>query len=122
MKSNNLIQEKSFRFAVKSVYAYKELINVKREYVLSKQFLRSSTSIAANIEEALGAQSSKDFLSKISISYKETRESLFWIKLLMETSYLDKNLSEELRNDARELLRIIGSIQLTMKKKIKQNS
>tara|TARA_Y100001935_G_C17143088_1_gene426609 strand:+ start:218 stop:532 length:315 start_codon:yes stop_codon:yes gene_type:complete len=104
------------------VYAYKELINVKREYVLSKQFLRSSTSIAANIEEALGAQSSKDFLSKISISYKETRESLFWIKLLMETSYLDKNLSEELRNDARELLRIIGSIQLTMKKKIKQNS
>jgi four helix bundle protein len=81
MKGDNIIQIKSFAFAVRIVGAYKLLINEKKEYVLSKQMLRSGTSIGANIEEAIGGQSKADFISKISISYKEARETIYWIKL-----------------------------------------
>tara|TARA_Y100001978_G_scaffold192394_1_gene197424 strand:- start:762 stop:1067 length:306 start_codon:yes stop_codon:yes gene_type:complete len=94
----------------------------KKEFVLSKQILRSSTSIAANIEEAIGGQSQKDFISKLAIAYKEARETLFWIKLLTETDYLNKKSSKQLQKDVTELLKIIGSIQLTMKKKLNLNS
>ena len=69
MKSDNIIQQKTFAFAVRIVNVYKYLLFEKKEYVLSKQLLRSGTSIGANIEESIGGQSDKDFLSKISISY-----------------------------------------------------
>jgi four helix bundle protein len=76
MKSDNIIRSKSFDFALRSVEAYK-IINYKRkEYVLSRQFLKAATSIGANVEEAIGAQSKNDFISKIGIAYKEARESL----------------------------------------------
>ena len=88
MKSDNIIQEKSFAFAIRIVNLYKYLTNEKKEFVLSKQILKSGTSIGANIEESIGAQSDKDFLNKISISYKEARESIFWLKLLQATNYL----------------------------------
>jgi len=76
----NIIAEKSYSFAERIVKLYKYIVEEKREYTLSKQILRSSTSIGANIEEARGAQSDKDFLSKVSISYKEFRKTEYWLR------------------------------------------
>lgn len=114
-KKNNILQEKSFVFAVRVVKTYKYLVETKSEYVLSKQFLRSGTSIGANVEEALGAQSTAEFLSSLSISYKEARESTYWIRLLNETEYLEKKLAESLLNDVIELQKIIAKIRITTK-------
>ena len=88
----NIIQTKSFAFAIRIVNAYKYLQSEKKEFVLSKQMLRSGTSIGANVEEAIGGQSKKDFIAKISIAYKEARETKYWIKLLFATYYMDKKL------------------------------
>ncbi|MEO6820586.1 MAG: four helix bundle protein [Ginsengibacter sp.] len=77
MKDNNVIQDKSFAFAIRIIKAYKYLTENKKEFVLSNQLLQSGTSIGANIEESIGGQSTADFLSKISISYKETRETIY---------------------------------------------
>lgn len=116
MKTNNVIQEKSFAFAIRIVNTYKILRNEKKEFVLSKQLLRSGTSIGANVEEAIGGQSKADFISKISITYKEARETLYWIKLLYATDYLSKEMADSLINDSEEICRIIGKIQTTIKK------
>jgi four helix bundle protein len=86
-KEDNLIREKSFRLALMIIDVYKFLIN-KNEFVLSKQLLRAGTSIGANIEEAQASQFLKDFLSKMSIASKEARETLYWIKLLLESKLL----------------------------------
>lgn len=115
MKKDNIIQLKSYAFAIKIVKAYKFLCNEHNEYILSKQLLRSGTSVGANIEEAIGGQSRKDFYAKITISYKEARETHYWIRLLKDTGYLNEDLSEELLNDTDELLKIIGSIQKTIR-------
>jgi four helix bundle protein len=115
MKNDNIIQEKTFAFAIRIVKLYQYLISEKKEFVLSKQLLRCGTSIGANIEESIGGQSEKDFLSKISISYKETRETIYWIKLLLATDYLDKKQTESILGDAEEICRIIGKIQVTLK-------
>ena len=87
----------------------------KNEYILSKQFMRSGTSIGANIEEAIGGQSSKDFYAKLTISYKEARESKYWIRLLKESNLLDESISNVLLGDCEELLRIISSIQKSVR-------
>lgn len=115
MKQNNIIQLKSFSFAIRIVNLYKFLSTEKKEFVLSKQLLRSGTSIGANIEESIGGQSDKDFLSKISIAYKEARETMYWIKLLKATDYLSEDQSKSLLIDAEELCKIIGKIQITLK-------
>lgn len=115
MKSNNIIQEKSFAFAVRIVSLYKYLCDEKKEFVLSKQLLRAGTSIGANIEEAIGGQSDKDFYAKITIAYKEARESIYWIKLLSATKYLTEIQSESILNDADEICKILSKIQLTLK-------
>lgn len=114
MKKDNVIQSKSFALAIKVVNIFKTLQSEK-EYVLSKQFLRSGTSIGANVEEAIGAQSKADFISKFSIAYKEARETLYWIKLLAATDFLSKETSESLTEDVEEICRIIGKIQVTSK-------
>ena len=88
---------------------------IKKEFVLSKQLLRSGTSIGANIEEAIGGQSSKDFYAKLTIAYKEARETHYWIRLLRDTNYLNKEESENLLEDITEILKIIGSIQKTLR-------
>jgi len=77
--------------------------------------LRSGTSIGANIEESIGGQSDKDFLSKISISYKEARETIYWLKLLQSTEYLSEQEAISLLNDAEEICKILGKIQITLK-------
>ncbi len=116
VKTNNIIQEKSFNFAIRIVNLYKHLCEEKKEFVLSKQILRSGTSIGANIEEAIGGQSDNDFLSKISIAYKEARETLYWLRLLLATSYLSQEQADSLINNIDEICKILGKIQITMKK------
>ena len=115
MKTDNIIQQKSFAFAIRIVNLYKHLTAEKKEFVLSKQLLRSGTSVGANIEESIGGQSEKDFLSKLSIAYKEARESVYWLKLLHATDYLNPELAESLLADSEEICKIIGKIQITIK-------
>ncbi len=122
MKSDNIIQEKSFAFAIRIVNLYKYLTNEKKEFVLSKQILKSGTSIGANIEESIGAQSDKDFLNKISILYKEARESIFWLKLLQATNYLSAEETESLLSNAEEICKILGKIQISMKNRVASNT
>lgn len=114
MKSDNIVQLKSYAFAIRIVNAYKFLTDERKEYVLSKQMLRCGTSIGANIEEAIGGQSKKDFFAKLTIAYKEARETQYWLRLLKDTEYLTSEQSASLM-DAEELLRIIGSIQKTLR-------
>ena len=118
MKSENIIQTKSYQFAVKTVNLCRKLMDERKEYILAKQLLRSGTSIGANIEEAIGGHSEKDFLAKLTIAYKEARESKYWLKLLRDTNYLTPEEEQDLFNDLEEILRIIGSIQKTIKSKI----
>ncbi len=114
MKKDNVIQDKSYQFAIKIVKTSKYLVDKKKEYVLSKQLLRSGTSIGANVEEAIGGQSRKDFYAKLTISYKEARETKYWIRLLFDTDYINELTKNELLNDCEEILKIIGSIQKTI--------
>jgi len=111
MKTNNIIQTKSCAFAVRIVKTYQFLGQEKKEYVVSKQLLRCGTSIGANIEEALGGQSRKDFFAKLSIAYKEARETHYWIRLLKDTGYLTPYNTKACSKMQEELLKIIGSIQ-----------
>ncbi len=115
MKSDNAVQIKSYDFALRIIKAYKYLSQEKKEFVLSKQLLRSGTSIGANIEESIGGQSKADFFAKINIAYKEARESKYWIRLLRDSDYLIIEQSSDLLKDVEELLKIIGSIQKTVR-------
>lgn len=115
MKKDNVVQNKSYAFAIRIVKVYKYLCEEKKEFTLSKQLLRSGTSIGANIEEAIGGQSKKDFFAKLTISYKEARETKYWIRLLTDTDYLTKTESETLLKDIDELLKLIGLIQKTIR-------
>ena len=121
MKENNLIQEKSYQFALEIIALYKHLTTERKEFVLSKQLLKSGTSIGANIEEAVGGQSQKDFFAKISIAYKEARETHYWIRLLKDSQFLPIDRASQLLEMCDELLRILGSIQITMQKKLDKN-
>ena len=121
MAKYNILQEKSFAFAVRIVKLYKFLCEEQKEYTLSKQILKSGTSIGANIEEGIAGQSDKDFLSKFSISYKEARETVYWLKLLFATDYLTKEQADSLICDAEELCKILSKIIITTKNKFNQN-
>ena len=114
MKKDNIIQTKTYNFAVKIVKLCRFLSEDKKEFILSKQLLKSGTSIGANVEEAIGGQSRKDFYAKLSIAYKEARETHYWIRLLKDTNYLTKEESLVLLSDIEEILKIIGSIQKTI--------
>jgi four helix bundle protein len=118
MIKNNIIQEKSYSFALRIVKFYKYLIDDKKEYILSKQILRSGTSIGANVEEAIGACSEKDFISKLSIAYKEARETKYWLRLLIDSNYVDKEFCKNLLSECNEIIKIISRIQITMKDKL----
>lgn len=115
MKSDNVIESKSYAFAVRIVRLYQHLCLEKKEYVLSKQVLRCGTSIGANVEEAIGGQSRADFVSKMSIAYKEARETSYWLRLLKDTDYLTPSQFSNIHSDAEELCRIIASIQKSVK-------
>lgn len=111
MKEENLVQAKSFAFAARIVRLCQFLVKDKREFVLSKQLLKSGTSIGANVEEAIGGQSRADFLAKLGIAYKEGRETIYWLRLLSETDYLSAVQFESMLADANELCRILAAIK-----------
>lgn len=115
MKENNILLTKTYTFALRTIKLYQLLVREQSEYILSKQILKSGTSIGANSEEAVGAQSRKDFKSKLSIAYKEARESYYWLRLLRDSEILEKRLAKSLLNDCEEILKIIGSIIKTLK-------
>lgn len=117
---NNLISDLSFSFSLKIIKLYQNLLK-KQEYVISKQLLRSSTSIGANIAEALDAFSKKDFAYKMSIAKKEARETQYWLMLLKESSLTNKNLQEYLE-DIQRIIRILTSIVKTTTEKLDKNS
>ncbi len=113
----SILKKKSFLFAIDIINCYKKL-SADREYVLSKQLLRSGTSIGANIREAQNAQSTKDFIHKLSISQKECDETMYWIELLQETNYLTPSEAKELLIKATELLKMLRSAIITSKKRL----
>lgn len=112
---NNIIETKSFDFAVRIVKLYKFLCEQKKEFTLSKQLLRSGTSIGANVAEAEQAQSKADFVAKINIALKEASETKYWIKLLSATDYLSINESNSILSDCVEIEKILVSIIKTSK-------
>ena len=112
--SRSLLQEKSLAFAVRCVGLYKSLTTERQEYVLSKQVLRSGTSIGANIAESRNAQSDADFISKHAIALKEADETHYWFELLRLTGYLEEKESVSLERDLSELIAMLTS---TIKKK-----
>ncbi len=108
--SRNVICNKSFAFAVKIIRLYQYLIREKKEFTLAKQILRSGTSIGANVEEAEGGYTRRDFRAKMSISYKETRETKYWLRLLRETDYIDEGRFQELYEEADQLAKMLFKI------------
>ena len=119
-ESGNPALEKSFSFALRIVKLYQHLSEKKKEFVLSKQVLRSGTSIGANLEESRGAQTPSDFQTKISIAYKEARETSYWLRLLFASKYLTGRQCVSLHTDCEELIRMLGFTQLTMKTKLQK--
>lgn len=113
----NIIRDKSYSFALRIVRLYKYLVEDKKEYVLSKQVLRSGTSIGANVEEAIGGQSEKDFFAKLTVAYKEARETRYWLRILIDSGYLEYKFAESLLLECEEICKIIGKIQTTLKNK-----
>ena len=122
MRSKNVLKEKSFDFAVRIVNLYKYLIDDKKEYVLSKQLLRSGTAIGALHREAEQAESKKDFVHKLAIAQKECNESIYWLELLQKTDYLSESQFESINSDAVELIKLITSIIKSAKKSLTTNN
>ena len=116
MKTDNIIVDKSKAFAVRIVHLYQYLCEEKKEFVLSKQLLRSGTSIGANVKEAIRGQSKADFSSKMNISLKEASETEYWLELLFETEYITIQQFDSIISDCRELIRILISILKTSSK------
>ena len=116
MTSNSLVYEKAYNFAIRVVNAYKYLKEDKKEFILSKQLLRSGTSIGANVAEANGGISPADFSAKMSIAYKECLETKYWLSLLKDTDYIDEKAFESIYQDADEIGKILFSIIKTTRK------
>ncbi len=115
----NIVSDKSYAFAIRVIKLYKYLSSEQKEFVLSKQILRSGTAIGALIREAEHAQSKADFLNKMNIALKEANETEYWLMLLKDTDYIDKQSYDSIILDSRELIKLLASIVKTMKLKIK---
>jgi four helix bundle protein len=112
----NVVAYKSFGLAVRVVKLCRFLRDSQHEYVMTKQLLRSGTSIGANVEEAIGGISRNDFSAKISIAYKEARETSYWLKLLRATDYLTEDSFRSIFNDCEEVCRILRAILNTTRR------
>lgn len=115
MEKENTVKFKSRQFAIDIIYLYKELVENKKEYVLSKQVLRSGSSIGANIAEAEAGISKKDFLAKMYISLKECSETEFWLDIMHETDYVDDKTFNDLMPKCSELFKMLTAITKTTK-------
>ncbi|PZX20122.1 four helix bundle protein [Breznakibacter xylanolyticus] len=114
----NIVKNKSFAFAVRVVKLYKFLCEEKKEFVLSKQLLRSGTSVGAMVREAEHSESKADFIHKMAIAQKEINETLYWLELLKETEYITHQQFESINKDAIEIIKLITSIIKTTKSHI----
>ncbi len=110
MKTDNVIVEKSKAFAIAVVRLYQQISSERKEYVLSKQFVKSGTSIGANVHEAVRAQSHADFIAKMSIALKEAEETEYWLDLLHETRYVDDSAFHAIQSQNGEILRLLMAI------------
>lgn len=111
----NIIVDKSKAFALIIIKLYQYLCSEKKEFILSKQLLRSGTSIGANIKEAVNGQSKADFYAKMYIAYKEANETEYWLELLFESGYIEKKAFDSIYNDCKEIIKILASITKTQK-------
>jgi len=110
LKENNVILEKSFQFSLRILKLFQHLREQKVERDLCTQLLRSGTSIGANVEEAIGGSSRKDFIHKLEISYREARETKYWLRLLKEGELMDEKLAISFITDCDEILKILSAI------------
>ena len=117
---NNPLKEKSFDFAIRIVNLYRFLITEKKEYVMSKQLLKSGTAVGALAREAEHAESKADFIHKLSIAQKECNESLFWLELLERTEYITTEQFNSIFDDAVEIMKLTTSIIITTKNNLKK--
>jgi four helix bundle protein len=120
MEEKTLITNKSFEFAIRIVKLYKYLTETKKEFVLSKQILRSGTSIGANVRESQNAESKADFIHKMAIAQKEAGETIYWLELLNATDYLAQSEFQSIHDDAISVLKIITAIIKTTKNNAKK--
>ena len=111
----SLILDKSKAFALRVIRLYKYLCETKKEYILSKQVLRSSTSIGANAKEAAHGQSKADFYAKMYIAYKEANETEYWLELLNESGYIEKDAFDSIYSDCKEIIKILAAITKNQK-------
>ncbi len=110
MKEDNIIVNKSFQFGLRIIKLFNHLRKNKVERDLCLQLLRSGTSIGANIEEALGGSSKKDFIHKLEIAYREARETNYWLRLFKESNLLENKIADSFINDCTELLKLLTTI------------
>lgn len=115
-KQKSIVAEKAYDFALDIIKIY-ESLKEQKEFDLSRQILRSGTSIGANVNEAISAESKKDFIHKLSISLKEARETSYWLNLLKDSNYIDLTVFQKLNKNCNELIKILNSIILTTKKR-----
>ena len=115
MKTDNIIVDKSKAFALRIIRLYQYLKNEKSEFVLSKQLLRSGTSIGANVKEAIRGQSRADFYAKLNISLKEASETEYWLELLHESEYIEEKAFNSIYADCQELIKLLVAITKTQK-------
>ena len=118
---DSIVRDKSYAFALRMIKAYKYLTQEQREFVLSKQVLRSGTAIGALVKEAEHAQSLADFTNKMNIALKEANETEYWLMLLKDSEYIDKQSYISIHNDCSELIKLLASIVKTSKEKTEKN-
>jgi four helix bundle protein len=117
---HNILRDKSYDFALRAIKLSRYLVEEKREFVLSKQVLRSGTSIGANVEEAIQGQSKLDFIHKLSISQKESFETHYWLRLMRDSQLINENLAASLLNDCQELQKLLTASIKTAKANLKK--
>ena len=117
----SILKEKSFKFAVRVVNLYKHLCEDRKEFVLSKQLLRSGTSVGAMVREAEHSESKSDFIHKMAIAQKEINETIYWLELMRETEYLSRKEFESINSDAVELIKMLTSSIKTAKSSLTTN-
>jgi four helix bundle protein len=116
--TNNPIKSKSYSLAIRIVELYKQLSEERKEFVLSKQILKSGTSIGANIREAVQAESKADFIHKMCIALKESSETEYWLEILRDTNYLDESTFDSLHSDCEEVSKLLTSIIKSSRQRI----
>jgi four helix bundle protein len=119
-KQKSILIDKSFLFAIRTVKLFQHLSGQKKEFVLSKQLLKSGTSIGANIREAFNAESKNDFIHKLAIAQKESDETCYWLELLSATQFLSEEEFNSISKDSIELLKLLRSSILTAKQNLKK--